>query len=131
MKITKNTLIVVLYFVMFAVHFVLWQLFVKDFVPTFIRYYLFLSVIFMMVLTVLSILKRIYPNYLGFAFMGLLLVKLSLMFIVMNRLNLAVVPQFKLHFIPPYLISLVLETLYAINLVNSVTVDNSKDEKNQ
>lgn len=76
-----------------------------------------------MVFTFLSISKRLYPEYVGFVFMGLILVKLSLVFILMSRLNLNEIPHKNLHFVPSYLISLILEVLYAIHLL--------KDEKNQ
>ncbi|MGC4129858.1 MAG: hypothetical protein QM564_09990 [Bergeyella sp.] len=120
----SNTFIIILYFVFFAVHFVLWQVFVKDFDTTFIKYYLFLTLLFMMVITIMSIFKKLYPDYLGFVFMGLVLFKLAMMFFVMNKLNLSEVPNYKLHFILPYLVSLTLVTFYSINLIK-------KDEKNQ
>lgn len=120
----SNTIYIVAFFLMFFVHFALWQYFVQDFESMFIRYYLFLTVLFMIVLTVVSIIKKIYPNYIGFTFLGLLMFKLMLMFLVMKKLQLQQVPNYKIHFIIPYLISLLLETLYAINLIK-------KDEKNQ
>ena len=127
MKIRNNS-IIILYFVMFAVHFALWQVFVKDFQTTFIKYYLFLTVLFMMVITIMSIFRNLYPNYLGFVFMGLILFKLAMMFIVMNKLNLREVPHYKLQFIIPYLIALALETMYSVNLIG---MDGKKHEKNQ
>lgn len=77
----------------------------------------------MMVITILSIFKKIYPDYLGFVFMGLILVKLMMIMIIKKKLNMVEVPNYKLHFVLPYLLSLVLETLYAVQLI--------KDEKNQ
>lgn len=108
---------------MFAIHFGIWEIWVKEHESKFIRYYLFLSLIFIMVITILSIAKKLYPQYIGFVFLGLILFKLSLIFIVLNKLNLNEIPNKNLHFIPPYLISLTLEALYAIHLL--------KDEKNQ
>ena len=85
-----------------------------------------------MVLTILSIIKKIYPTHIGFAFMGLVLFKLMIMFLVMNKLNLGEVPHYKLHFITPYLISLVLETLYSVKLLQAEEiVGHQKDEKSQ
>ncbi len=120
----SNWLYIALYFVMFALHFVIWNYLNIGFETVFIRYYLFLTILFMMVVTVMSIFKIIYPNYLGFVFLGLVLVKLTLMMIVMNKLKISEVPDFKLHFIIPYLISLTLVTLYSISIIK-------KDEKNQ
>ena len=77
----------------------------------------------MMVITILSIFKKIYPDYIGFVFMGLILFKLMMIMIIKNKLHLAEVPHYRIQFILPYLISLILETLYAIQLI--------KDEKNQ
>lgn len=129
MKIKNNTLYIVLYFVMFFVHFAIWQVLKIGFETTFVKYYLFLTLLFVMVLTILSIIKKIYPNYIGFAFMGLIMFKLMIMFLIMKKLNLSEVPFFKVHFILPYLISLVLETLYAVKLIpKDVVSTDTKDE---
>lgn len=129
MKIKNNTLYILLYFLMFLVHFGIWQILKIGFETTFIKYYLFLTVLFMMVITILSIVKKIYPTYIGFAFMGLVMFKLMIMFLVMKKLNLGDVPNYKVHFIIPYLISLVLETLYSVKLIQTEeTVVKSKDE---
>jgi hypothetical protein len=85
-----------------------------------------------MVLTILSIIKKIYPEYIGFAFMGLVMFKLMIMFLIMKKLNLGEVPNYKFHFIIPYLLSLILETLYSVKLLQiNETADSRKDEKNQ
>ena len=129
MKIKNNTLYILLYFLMFLVHFGIWQILKIGFETTFIKYYLFLTVLFMMVITILSIVKKIYPTYIGFAFMGLVMFKLMIMFLVMKKLNLGEVPNYKVHFIIPYLISLVLETLYSVKLIQTEeTAVKSKDE---
>lgn len=122
MKLKGNTLYIIIFIVLFFLHFFIWQTWVHDFEMIFVKYYLFLTLLFMMVLTILSIIKKIYPQYIGFTFMGLMMFKLSIMFLIMKKLNLSGVPGYKYHFIPPYLISLLLETLYAISLL--------KDEKN-
>ncbi|MCB4234928.1 hypothetical protein LDL59_06925 [Kaistella anthropi] len=68
----------------------------------------------------------------GFGFMGLVMFKLMLMLLVMKKLNLNEVPNYKVHFIIPYLIALVLETLYAVKIIQDGEVsESSKDEKNQ
>ena len=132
MKIKSNTKYVILFFLMFALHFFIWQNLKIGFETTFIKYYLFLTLLFMMVVTVISIIKKIYPNYVGFGFMGLVMFKLMLMLLVMKKLNLNEVPNYKVHFIIPYLIALVLETLYAVKIIQDGEVsETSKDEKNQ
>ncbi len=132
MKIKNNTFYIILYFLMFFVHFAIWQRLNIGFETTFIKYYLFLTVLFTMVLTILSLLKKIYPGYIGFAFMGLVMFKLMIMFLVMKKLNLGEVPYYKIHFILPYLISLVLETLYAVKLIQNEEAERlPKDEENQ
>ena len=99
MKLKNNTLYIILYFLMFFVHFGIWQLLKVGFETTFIKYYLFLTMLFMMVITILSIIKKIYPTYIGFAFMGLVMFKLMIMFLIMKKLNLSEVPNYKMHFI--------------------------------
>ncbi|WP_051190477.1 hypothetical protein [Kaistella palustris] len=129
MKIKTNTRYIILYFLMFFVHFAIWQFLGLGFEATFIRYYLFLTVLFTMVLTILSLIKKIYPQYIGFAFMGLVMFKLMVMFLIMKKLNLNEVPSYKIHFILPYLISLLLETLYAVKLIKTEEAERPvKDE---
>lgn len=108
---------------MVFIHFGFWQYFKLSFEVTFFKYYLFLTLIFMMVITMLSIVKKIYPDYVGFAFLGLILLKLMMLMLIKKKLNITEVPNYKLHFILPYLISLIFETLYAIQII--------KGEKNQ
>ena len=119
MKIKLSTYFIVAYILMFFLHFFIWEMWVKEHQLVFLKYYLFLTFLYMMVLTILSILERIYPQYIGFGFMGLVMFKLAIMFLVMKKLDLQVVEGYKLHFIPPYLLSLVLETLYAVRLLNA------------
>ncbi|TXF79085.1 hypothetical protein FUA25_01455 [Chryseobacterium sp.] len=132
MKMKNTTLYIILYFVMFFVHFGIWQILEIGFETTFIKYYLFLTVLFTMVITILSLIKKIYPTYIGFAFMGLVMFKLMIMFLIMKKLNLSEVPNYKVHFIIPYLISLVIETLYSVKLIQREDAQESpKDEKYQ
>ena len=129
MKIKNNTLYIILYFLMFFIHFGIWEILKIGFETTFVRYYLFLTLLFVTVFTILSIIKKIYPTYIGFAFMGLVMFKLMIMFLIMKKLNLSEVPNYKIHFIIPYLISLLLETLYAVKLINNEEVSTAeKDE---
>lgn len=93
----------------------------------FFRYYLFQTIIFMMVITVLLLVQKTYPNYVGFAFLGLVLFKLALMLLLQKKINFEGISNAKLHFTIPYLIILVLETLFAASMLKMST----KDEKNQ
>lgn len=128
----NNNLYIVLYFIMFFVHFAIWQMLGLGFETTIIRYYLFLTILFMMVLTVISIFKKIYPDYIGFVFLGLVMFKLAMVFIIRKKLNITEIPNYKVHFIIPYLVSLLLETLFTVNVIKSTEKNTSeKDEKNQ
>lgn len=123
MKFKKTTLYIALYFLLVLVHYIIWKLWVQDFAQIFYRYYLFLSFLFLFVLTMLTLSHRLYPEFTGFVFLGLIFVKLSLIFVLLNQMKFASIPNFQLHFITPYLYSLVLEVLFAVHLL--------KDEKNQ
>ena len=131
MKLKNNTLYIILYFLMFFVHFGIWQLLKVGFETTFIKYYLYLTMLFMRVITILSIIKKIYPTYIGFAFMGLVMFKLMIMFLIMKKLNLSEVPNYKMHFIIPYLISLLLETLYSVKLIQKEDFSNAENSKKE
>lgn len=78
----------------------------------------------MMVVTIMSLFKKLYPDYLGFVFMGLVMFKLAMMFLIMKKLDFQQIPNYKFHFILPYLLSLALVTFYSVSLIQ-------KDEKNQ
>lgn len=119
----KNSIYIILYFVLFLVHFGFWHFYIKSSESVFIKYYLFLTLIFLMVITMITFIRKIYPNYVGFVFLGLVLFKLTLMLLIMNKLNFKNIPDYKFHFIIPYLVSLVLETLYSVDILK-------KDEKN-
>lgn len=123
----RGNIYILLYFLMVAAHFGIWKMSGLAFNEVFIRYYVFLSMLFILVVTVLSIVKRIYPDYVGFTFLGLIMLKLSMILLAKNKLGLSEVPSYKLHFILPYLLALVLETLFAISLIKGGV----KDEKNQ
>jgi hypothetical protein len=113
----KTTLYIILYFAMFVIHFSIWYFLNLGFEVIFLKYYLFLTLLFMMVITFLSIFKQINPQKIGYLFLGLVFFKLIMVFIIKKKLNLIEIPNYKFHFIFPYLISLVLETLYAVELV--------------
>ncbi len=123
MKIISKNIFFIAYFLMFIVHFIIWKSLDLTNDVVFFKYYLFLTFLYLMVITILSLIKKIEPNYVGFGFLGLMMFKLTIMFLIMKKLNLSEIPYYKYHFIPPYLASLVLETLYAIKLI--------KTEKNQ
>lgn len=124
----RTTLYIILYFAVFFIHFGISQYLKINFQETLIRYYLFLTIVFMMVVTVISIIKKVYPQYIGFAFMGLVMLKLTLMILIMKKLNLTAIPEQKFHFIIPYLISLVLETLYAVEVIKQGDASQSVDK---
>lgn len=119
----NNFIYLLLFFTMVIIHFFIFQQMTGCCETVFIKYYLFLSILFIMVITIMSIAKNMFPEYLGFIFMGLVMVKLAMMFLVMNKLQLSEVPDYKYHFILPYLVSLTLVTLYSVGLIQ-------KNEKN-
>lgn len=132
MKMKPTTLYIILFFVMIAVHFGLWEWLKIGFDVVFFRYYIFLTLLFVMVITVLSIIKNQCPQYIGFGFLGLVMVKMAALFIAMGQLDLSTVPNYKLHFAVPYLVSLILETLFAVKLIQFQDASAAeKDEKNQ
>lgn len=109
---------------MFLIHLVIFQVYIGCCEVIFIKYYLFLTLLFMMVVTLMTLFQKLFPDYLGFLFMGLMLVKLAVMFLIMNKLNLSEVPYYKINFILPYLVCLTLFTMYSIGLIQGT-------EKNQ
>lgn len=116
--VTKNSIIyIALFFLMILAHFEIWHYSIKNFQDIFFKYYLFQILLFVMVVVVLSSVSPIYPDFVGFVFLGLIFIKLSLSMIMIRKFHINEYPHFRLHFIIPYLISLTLEILYAIDLI--------------
>lgn len=114
----SNLIISVIFFLTFIIHFAIWKFAFHLDEVTIIKFYLFLAIIFMMILTLIILINKILPQYLGFAMVGLIVMKLGLMFLVKNKLHFEAIPSYKFHFIVPYLIMTALLTYYAIQLIN-------------
>lgn len=72
----------------------------------------------MMMITLLLIINRTFPQFVGMSVIGLILVKFGLMYMIKNKLHFEAIPNFKFHFIIPYFVLTALLTYYAIQLIN-------------
>ncbi|MCG2792330.1 MAG: hypothetical protein L6262_02125 [Weeksellaceae bacterium] len=114
----SNITVGVLFFATFIVHFCLWKfLFYLDEVIL-IKFYLFLSIIFMMMMTLILLIHKRVPQFLGVSVLGLVLIKFVLMYLIKNKLHFEEIPGYKYHFILPYFVLTALITYYAIQLIN-------------
>lgn len=118
MKNKSNIVISVIFFLTFIIHFVIWKFIFHLDEVTIIKFYLFLSVIFMMMITLLLIIHRTFPQFVGMSVIGLIMVKFGLMYLIRNKLHFETIPNFKFHFIIPYFVLTALLTYYAIQLIN-------------
>ena len=118
MKNKSNIVTSVLFFLTFIIHFAIWKFVFHLDEVMIIKFYLFLSVIFMMMITILLIINRTFPQFVGMSVIGLILIKFGLMFLIRNKLHFEAVPNFKFHFIIPYFVLTGLLTYYAIHLIN-------------
>ncbi|WDF46742.1 hypothetical protein PQ459_17815 [Chryseobacterium sp. KACC 21268] len=114
----SNIVISVLFFLTFIIHFAIWKFVFHLDEVTIIKFYLFLTIIFMMMITMILIINKLVPEFLGMAMIGLILMKFGLMYLIKNKLHLEEVPHYKFHFIIPYFILTALLTYYAIQLIN-------------
>lgn len=114
----KNTIISVLFFSTFIIHFCLWKFMFHLDEVIIIKFYLFLSLIFMMMVTLLLIINKTAPQFVGLSVLGLILIKFFLMYLIKNKLHFDEIPGYKFHFILPYLVLTALITYYAIQLIN-------------
>jgi len=114
----SNLIISVIFFLTFIIHFAIWKFVFHLDEVTIIKFYLFLTIIFMMMITLIILINKILPQYLGFAMIGLIVMKFGLMFLVKNKLHFEAIPNYKFHFIIPYFILTTLLTYYAIQLIN-------------
>jgi len=118
MKSNPNILIVVFFFLTFLIHFSLWKFVFHLDEIIIIKFYLFLSVMFMMMITIIILINRVVPQFLGLLVVGLVLLKFALMYLIRKKLNFEVIPGYKFHFIIPYFVLTTLLTYYAITLIN-------------
>ena len=114
----SNLIISVIFFLTFIIHFAIWKFALHLDEVIIIKFYLFLSIIFMMIITLIVLINKIVPQFLGLAVIGLILVKFGMMYLIKNKLHFAEIPNYKFHFIVPYFVLTALLTYYAIRLIN-------------
>jgi hypothetical protein len=118
MKANPNILVTILFFLTFLIHFSLWKFVFHLDEIIIVKFYLFLSVMFIMMITLIVLINKIVPQFLGLSVIGLILLKFCLMYLIRKKLNLETIPDYKYHFIVPYFILTALLTYYAIRLIN-------------
>ncbi|WP_374443539.1 hypothetical protein [Epilithonimonas sp.] len=114
----SNLIISVIFFLTFIIHFAIWKFVFHLDEVIIIKFYLFLSIIFMMMITLIVLINKIVPQFLGLAVIGLILIKFGLMYLIKNKLHFEEIPNYKFHFIIPYFVLTALLTYYAIRLIN-------------
>ncbi len=92
MKSNPNILVVVLLFLTFLIHFSLWKFVFHLDEIIIIKFYLFLSVMFMMMITLIILINRVAPEFLGLSVIGLILLKFGLMYLIRKKLNFETIP---------------------------------------
>lgn len=114
----KNNVLWVGFMLTLIIHLVIWTQ-IENLQPNLIiKFYLFLGVMFMMLVTLINIINRTVPEFLGLSFIGIILLKFMLMYLIRMKLNFEVVPHYKFHFIIPYFVLTGLLTYYTIQLLN-------------
>ncbi|SEH68404.1 hypothetical protein [Epilithonimonas hominis] len=114
----SNLIISVIFFLAFIIHFAIWKFALHLDEVIIIKFYLFLCIIFMMMITLIVLISKIVPQFLGLAVIGLILVKFGMMYLIKNKLHFEEIPNYKFHFIVPYFVLTALLTYYAIRLIN-------------
>lgn len=114
----SNLIISVIFFLTFIIHFAIWKFVFHLDEVVIIKFYLFLAIIFIMMITLIVLINKIVPQFLGLAVIGLILVKFGMMYLIKNKLHFEEIPNYKFHFIVPYFVLTALLTYYAIRLIN-------------
>lgn len=109
---------VLFFLVSSIIHFFFWE-YPKE---LFIKFYSFLLLIFTIVMVLVDQTNKYYKEYIGFVFLGIVLVKLLLIKLYINHLNVVNLPNYKLNFIIPYLISLVLIVIFSVSIINKKNI---------
>ena len=118
MKSNANLVVTLLFFLTAIVHFVIWTYLCHLDPVVIIKFYLFLSIMFLMMVTLIIIVNRTVPDFLALSLIGLIMLKFLMMYLIRNKLNFQAVPDYKFHFAIPYFILTSLLTYYAIRLIN-------------
>ncbi|MCJ8154011.1 hypothetical protein MKJ01_09600 [Chryseobacterium sp. SSA4.19] len=118
MKVNPNILVTLLFFLTFLIHFSLWKFVFHLDEMVIVRFYLFLSIMFMIMITLVILIHKTVPQFLGMSLIGLILLKFGLMYLIRKKLNFELIPGYKFHFIIPYFVLTTLLTYYAIRLIN-------------
>lgn len=118
-KMKNNIITFSAYILMLLIHFIVWHFFQIQDNDVLIKFYIYLSVVFAMVIVLINVFNYLIPNYLGFAVLGIFCIEFMLAFIVKKKFNLDKIPYFRLHFIVPVLGCLVLTTFYSIGLLKN------------
>ncbi len=114
----KNNILWIGFVVVMMVHLIIWTQ-VEHLAPLLLlKFYVFLSVMFLMLITVINIINRTVPEFLGLSFIGIILLKFVLMYLIRMKLDFEQVPHYKFHFIIPYFVLTGLLTYYTIQLLN-------------
>ena len=114
----KNNVLWVGFMLTLIIHLVIWTQ-IENLQPNLIiKFYLFLGVMFMMLVTLINIINRTVPEFLGLSFIGIILLKFVLMYLIRMKLNFEEVLHYKYHFIIPYFVLTGLLTYYTIQLLN-------------
>lgn len=72
----------------------------------------------MMMITLIVLINKIVPQFLGLSVIGLILLKFGLMYLIRKKINFDSIPDYKYHFIIPYFMLTALLTYYAIKVIN-------------
>lgn len=118
MKNSTNVITIGIFFLTFLIHFLIWKFALNLDEVIIIKFYLFLSIVFMMLITLMSLIHRLVPDLLGVSVIGLILIKFVMMFLIRRKLNFEEIPNHQFHFIIPYFVLITLLTYYAIRLIN-------------
>ncbi len=114
----KNNILWIGFVVVMMVHLIIWTQ-VEHLAPLLlIKFYVFLSVMFLMLITVINIINKTVPEFLGLSFIGIILLKFVLMYLIRMKLDFEQIPHYKFHFIIPYFVLTGLLTYYTIQLLN-------------
>ncbi|MCB9202695.1 MAG: hypothetical protein H6604_06595 [Flavobacteriales bacterium] len=84
----------------------------------FFRIYGFLFLILIIVFYLLNISFKHFKEYLGYIFLGIIFVKLPLVKFYFDSLSMENLPNYKIHFIAPYLVSVFLIVSLSITFLN-------------
>jgi len=115
----NNIILILLYVITFILHYFYWIHNIDTSPTLLIKYYLLFSMMIVFILTIINIIIKISPNYLGFSFIGIIGIKFIIIGFIITKLKFDQVFNYKIQVFYSYVITLGIITYHTISKIKT------------